>query len=122
MYQLGKKIWSSSHLYKNFFVNKDRLSQVTDLIITQNDVEAMQPWQSQFCFSINCSSSPDCEHTDQYSSVQEFLSEIFIYNKQQHKKKKPEAYPVTFSLEENALINSYPWVIFDNRQSYASSY
>lgn len=99
------------------------LWQTKDLTITQNDLEAiLKPWQSKLCFFFFfLFLSPLAVRT--HRSIH-FSMRILQWNFHllQTATKRPQACPVTFSLEGNALINSYPWVIFDNGQYYASSY
>lgn len=68
-------------------VNEFWLLQTKDLIVTQNDLEAiLKPWQSKLCFIVFFFFLLWLwEHTDQYSSAWEFYSEIFICYKQQQK-------------------------------------
>lgn len=102
-------------------VNEVWLLQTKDLIVTQNDLEAiLKPWQSKLCFIVFF--FPSLAVRTHRSIL--FSMRILQWNFHllQTATKRPQACPVTSSLEGNALINSYPWVIFDNGQYYASSY
>lgn len=112
-----------SHFWVTNAGNEVWLQQTKDLTVTQNDLEAiLKQWQSKLCFIVFIFFFPPLA-VRTHRSIH-FSMRILQWNFHllQTATKRPQACPVTFSLEGNALINSYPWVIFDNGQYYASSY